>query len=116
MGHENRFLFYAIFAGLSFVLFLNTLVNLGEEGKAAKVFTKLHMANMMKHLSSTPSAQENFRRMSSLADSEVGLQRSIVRLLLCSPSSTWQTWRSICPVHTVQMRTSASCSALLIQR
>jgi hypothetical protein len=47
------------------------------------MFTKLHMANMEKHLSSTPSAQENFLRMSSLADSEVGLQGSIVRLLLC---------------------------------
>jgi hypothetical protein len=59
--------------------------------KAAVMFTTLHMANMEKHLSSTPSAQENFRRMSSLADSEVGLQRSIIRLLVCSPSSTLQT-------------------------
>ena len=44
--------------------------NTGEEGKAAQVFTKLHMANMMKHLSSAPSAAENFQRMVGLADSE----------------------------------------------
>jgi hypothetical protein len=47
------------------------------------MFTMLHMANVEKHLSSAHSAQENFRRMSSLADSEVGLQHGMVRLLLC---------------------------------
>ena len=42
----------------------------GEEGKAAQVFTKLHMANMMKHLATTPTASQNFSRMIGLADSE----------------------------------------------
>jgi hypothetical protein len=43
---------------------------LGEEGKAAQVFTKLHMANMMKHLAATPTAQENFARMVALGSSD----------------------------------------------
>jgi hypothetical protein len=45
--------------------------------KAAVMFTKLHMVNMVKHLTSAPSAQENFRRMSSLADAEVGSNLSM---------------------------------------
>jgi hypothetical protein len=44
------------------------------------MFTKLHMANMENHLTSAHSAQENFLRISSLVDSEVGLQPSIISL------------------------------------